>query len=485
MIEYIKTVLIVVLIISAVCLFVAYMFEFQNISDNRAIGFDNMRVLSGTDTNTSFDITSDCIFPAVFAYSCDGESRMFTGSRSLYYTAYSEALDYLCVMYSSSSYCAEVTRDPGLIWNYCRGRDFVYLQYQKPLPVSLLCLFSGNFDSGVNDVVQGELPYIREIFLLSGDAYLASEFTKASGISVSPASGDICAAARDAEGRIYLIFNVSSRADAKFDKALFSAYNRNDSVREFSFLKDAYTDGRFDGIAGTFSDTVTVPAKTDVMPDFTATGCDSSDLSDALVVKFLDDIGINTTKMRHYESADEEETYISENFTFKISKDGVIAYQATGETGIPVSAVLGYSTASGNYSLFDCLSAAEMLLACAEEDFGTAFFGGGVFSRTVTGCTYENGVLKLVYGYGADGIILKGKKCAEVTVANGSVTSVELETLKVSTTGDSRKPEAADWMLEYAAYGGIIAEGGTLCSLRIVYIERDGVCRAEWEVTSR
>ncbi|MBO4217015.1 MAG: hypothetical protein J5940_03635 [Clostridia bacterium] len=484
-IEYIKTALIALLIISAVCLFIAYMFEFQTISEDRAIAFDDMKVLSGNDTRAAYDLTSDCIFPAAFAYSCDGTQNLFTKSRSLYNTAYGEALDYLKVMYSSSSYCVKITDGAYDVWNYCMRRDFVYLLYQKPLPVSLLCLFSGNFDSGVDDAVQGELPYIREIFLLSGDAYLASAFSRASGKSVSPASGDICAAARDADGEIYLIFNVSSRSEAKFDKALFSAYNKNDSVCAFSFFRDVCADGRFAGMTGRFSDTVIIPEKVSAVQNVIAENCTASDFSDAVILKFLEDVGINTTKLRHYASADDEETYISENFIFRISNDGAVTYQATGDVGIPISAVLGYSTASGNYSLFDSLSAVEKFLSCAEKDLGSAFFGSNIFSRLVTDCVFENGVLTLKYGYGADGILLKGRPCASVTVENGSITSAEINTLKASTSGESRKPESADWILEYSAYSDTFEAERTLAGIRIVYAERDGVCKAEWEVSAR
>ena len=226
-IEYIKTALIAILIISAVCLFIAYMFEFQKTNDNGAIEFEKMMMLSESDPSASYDISNECVFPSAFAYSCDGEKRLFTGSRSLYNTAYSEALSYLSVMYSSGSYCTEITDGAARIWDYCTSRDFVYVRYQSPLPLPVLSFFSGDFSGEIENVVKGSLPYIREIFVMNSDTYLASEFTKVSGISVSPSSGDICAVARDPGGKIYIFFNLSSKKETKFDKALFSAYNKN------------------------------------------------------------------------------------------------------------------------------------------------------------------------------------------------------------------------------------------------------------------
>ena len=479
-IEYIKTVLIAILIVSAVCLFIAYMFEFQSISENSSIVFERMKVLSGAAGTASYDISSDCIFPAAFAYSCDGGRYAFTGSRSLYYTAYTEALNYLGVMYSSSSYCVKLGEDAAAVWDGLTDRDFVYLLYQKPLPLPVLRLFSG-YSGNTADVVQGELPYVREVFVTTGDAYLASEFSKASGIAVSPASGDICAAVRDAEGSVYLIFCVSSHSDVKFDKALFSAYNENDSV--CAFLKDSegYRDGG--AVYGVFSDTVMIPAQINFLPDIRLSRYAPESFSEATVTGFLNDIGINTAKIRHYERVDGGGTYISESFVFSISADGVITYRAVGDTGIPLSEILGYSKASGSYSLFDSLTAVSGFISCATTGFGQSFFGGNLLSALMTKCDYADGELTIEYLYGYNGIKLTGEECITVTVKNGSITYAELHTVSASQGEGKTKLEPAFWAINSALYGGAFDGGKTLYGLNISYVPKDGVCKAEWEVT--
>lgn len=481
-IEYIKTAVIAILIVSAVCLFIVYMFEFQSISDSGAIKFDRMKMLSGYGSSSSYDLSSDCIFPSAFAYSCDGSRYLFTGSRSLYYTAYSETLNYLSLMYSSDSYCAKIVENADEVWNSCTERDFVYLLYQKPLPLPLLRLFSGYSDNAA-DVAQGELPYVREVFIMNGDTYLASAFSKASGISVSPASGDICAAVRDAKGGVYLIFCVSSHSDVKFDKALFSAYNRNDSVCAFTFFKDTDTSKKNSDISGTFSDTVIIPSNIRAFTDISVDRYDPASFSDAAVIGFLEDIGINTTKTRHYEGADGEITYISESFVFRISAEGVISYRATGDEGIPLSEILGYSKAAGNYSLFDSLIAAERFLSCAETDFGSTFFGGNLLSVLITECVYSEGDLRIGYDYGYNSIRLDGEKCVVLDIRNGSIVYAELHTVAASQESSSKKPEPAVWAIESAICSGVFDGEKTLYGLSITYVSDGSIRKAEWEVT--
>jgi len=238
-----------------------------------------------------------------------------------------------------------------------------------------------------------------------------------------------------------------------------------------------------DAVRGPFSDTVIIPSKSASLNDVVIETATAADFGSEAVLRFLEDIGINTTKMRHYEGVEGEEIYISESFVFRISNGGALSYQASGEPGIPVSELLGYSKA-GSYGLFDSLTAAGVFMSRVTSDFGGACFGSGVFSFTLTDCVYDNGSLRLEYRYCSDGIMLKGVSAAKLTIVNGSIVSAELNAVKASTSGGRIKPEPAVWTLETAASGYGFSDGKTLSGLRLVYAKDDGVYRARWEVTA-
>ena len=403
--EAVKTAVLLVLLVAAVCMCVIYMLSYQGAAP---YGFtrEAMETLDGASIKYQYLKYYDAAYaaPCFIGISSRrlGENIGFLYNEKTEGVLYADVLRFYEKLFGAEGTTEQMTTAEGeAAFSDIMEGDYLYLSYFCDLPKSLIMAMAEpeNVFSGMS----GE--YIKEIFLVP-DRYLRDGVSvSSSGVSLYTAIYSFYAVARDSAGNYYRYttsYVPEREEDVSFNTNYYLTYTTLRSALRYEFApmlsEDAFLKAH--GFSEKVTDTTAVIVGGVSAPVLSV---EAGALDDDSVNAYLTALLMNPERVSSYTDENGVRFYFDEGRNVRISPDGSLRYTALGSEGIALADLFGYRPSDGRYDAFDYIGAALMVASSLDH----APSGADVTPRLyLSGVGYDGRVLTVRFGYQLDGVPL-------------------------------------------------------------------------------
>ncbi len=454
--EFFKSILLSVLIVSMVVLASVYIASTQSerLDFGKDIVFD--RLFDVKDNESGFN--SAHILPEIIGIKKNGDGARAMIANSGYLSdMYEMVMPYLTDMFGENGICNKIDGEDGeALWRECiSSDDYVYVRYHTQYPASVLYAHCKNADD--NDVYR-----LQE----SAPGYVYELFISESGLVT-----------RDKDGNVMKFTVNGDNAPELPDLDRYMT-----RLKEFSFAieNDAYTSVYY----GTpiFNDSITVRKAIVDNPVLSEFGNVTGEKFRELMRNF----DFNPDKLNSYVDTEDKNAsmFVESHGVLKMSTHR-LEYTASADGGISVFELLNYQAGSSGYDPYDYLRAAERFADALKEISSLSFGGDAVLGISYIG--YIDGALVVEYSYYFDNLQMKYGEdgiAFRFEIKDGIFTHIVINPLSVSYSGAGSRSFSQDIVLALCIKELEDASPESI-NMRMKYSVHDATgaeVGAEWEI---
>lgn len=439
-VEWIKTILIFVLIVLMLVLTVLLMIGQNGTNEEVLPQADRMVIYaSGVQPMYASGVDTARVSPYLVAWRRDGQQPQILHAAEAARKPYEVLYPLLRELLGSDAVGYTVEPELGArLWSACIDMtDFVFIRYLGALPASVICAYTYSEEDGGSVTVSdehmtGASAYIREMFLIPVKVLAAhGTYGNIFPITVDENTDAVCALACDERGDITLFCladpvsgedSVSAAAEIDEDpevSAEVSAVSAMEDIGDLALYINsiaALSTERKPGVLQTASDGFSVEIFLDGlyhMPQLTVSGFTPKEELYTKPQSVSAILGILGMRERdgdnYYTDSDGNRVYLNALGRLTVSKVGsYVHYDALQDGGLALSDYLGYTSFGGDYLLSEYLRASDRLLSLLETQ--ESVFGGDALVCSLFDVRLvsedEGDTLVLTYGYTYRGIPL-------------------------------------------------------------------------------
>lgn len=462
-VETVKTVVLIILVISMAVLASVYILGTQRerINFGKDIVFDRLVALRSGSSEGADAFSHGQITPEIIGIKREGYApcAMMTGSGYIS-DMYEGVMPYITEFFGSDAHCAEHSEKDGeRLWKECMSSEsYVYVRYHSEFPFSVLYVHSKNTDDA--DIYRSQKDvegYVYELFLCrSGSALFV--------------------VTRDMRGRV---LEFTSEKTALTELPSFGMYISR--CEEFCFANDEYEDSAV--FFGTPLFTKNIAVKK-LISDNRANA--EFEITSEKFRDLMRIFNFNPDKLSAYVDSEERggSMYVESHGVLEVSESS-IGYTAASDGGIPISDFLNYTDAAG-YNLYDALKATEFfanrIRALSPDSFG------GDASIGISDIGYRDGILEVDFSYYYENILVEcaGESAAmKFEIDGDKFVGITLRPFSVSPSGESVQSFSQKMLIDM--YEGKLDVPTEHLNMRMKYVF-DGTLReetgADWEIVA-
>ena len=397
--EIFKTAAVCVLLVSLVCLCTVYLFSFENSRSPEftASMLESIRARASKNMYSE-EFSPSLVTPYFIGVGLDGTNRGVFNDYSYHSVSslYLQISEFFPPLFVSGN-TRQLSESAGKQrFNDALSKDHIYVSFVSELPKSLI--YDMTFPQNVTDDVTDE--YISELVIFPTGNPTRITDTDIYGNPLTIELFAFSAVGRNSAGEYYLYTSdvvPEKLSDVYFGKSKLSSYNMTGAVSfEFAANTADYADSFLTGT-------------TIVTGELTAVGIDLAfplaAISDS-TANAVNAFGLKYEKAARYMDYDGSISYLEEGHNVRITRDGKLYYNTTGNAGGVMMSDLGI-TAETSYSINDYAFAALKLIDAAEND-------GGALSLKLTG----------IYADGDNVVVTLGYSCMNLSVISGGTADV-------------------------------------------------------------
>ncbi len=388
-IELFKTIAVVFLMVTLVCLCVIYMLSYQR-TETAVFTKDKMQELSGQSVQYQY---ADYLEASYVSPKWIGVSAKNFGENLGFFTLGGEneaivnsVLPFYEKLFSSQGKVEKLTSEVGEpLFESLLADNYIYIAYETDLPKSIIyTLFSEN---SMLPAISDE--YIREIVIAPGRYLYDGISTVPFGTKVYTSVYTFYAMARDSEGNYYRYtteFSPSKTDDVCFNTNYYLSYTVSDTNFTYEFAGLYEADIGFCAQGFEERTYFTMPVISDSGEAFSGDTVSISTYTppvqgmEELLLAFL----INPERATSYTDAQGTKFYHDEGKNLSVSADGKLEYTSYTGQGLALSSLFEYRSDDESYDVRDYVGASLMLVRALEQSLGEdqerSLFLSGIYS---------------------------------------------------------------------------------------------------------
>ncbi len=405
--EFCKTVAVLVLMVALVCLCLIYMLSYQT-AGQYAFTKDMMQTLGAESVKYQYadHIRSSYAAPKFIGFSAKeyGDDIGFHTLGGENAEVASSLLPFYEKLFSEEGEMRPLSEEEGsALFSAAMKGDHIYVVYETDIPKSLL--YAMTAENAMLPATSRE--YLRELILFP-DRYLYDGVSlRPTGMQVYTSIYTFGAVARDSEGNYYRYstsFAASAPEDISFNTNYYLAYTTSDAYFSYVFAEESARDDAFFAkyLSRHVTDTTVIPTAYSGEYPFSRMSVSSLYPEEAVMNALMGTLLMNPEQATSFTDADGVKFYYEEGRNISISPSGHLEYTAYGEEGLPLSDLFEYHATNEAYDMQDYLGASLMLARSLEQALN-AEHDCTLFLSDID--TAEDRIT-VTFGYAADGIPL-------------------------------------------------------------------------------
>lgn len=393
--EFFKSVLLVILLVSLVCLCMSYIFSFGG-AKAYAFTKQDMEKISRGSLKTEYLSHWDISFssPAFIGFSSkqDGENIGFYTLGGENAEIYETVFPFFEKLFGLEGYIEAMLPQEGeALFRLLLEGDYIYLSYACDLPVSVIVSMTDEnaFYEGTSDV------YLQELLIVPKDK--TSLHGEDHGAEVS----SFYALARDSHGNYYRCstdFVPANDSEISFHTNYYTAYTKTENRVPYEFAYVWEADGFFlkNGFSEKVKDTTVIPLASVSSQEIFS---EAYALDEKELYKLLEIFSLNPEKASSYKHENGNVFYFDKGKHLCFQPNGVMVYNLYGTEAFPLENIFPWRFSKEDYTTSDYLVASFLLLDALTEAHGKSdcdFYLSGMY--------YDGEILKICFGASSFGL---------------------------------------------------------------------------------